>query len=44
MPVQLAPISEEWYVHRNRNVPVLRNRLLTADPTGNALRNDQLPP
>ena len=44
MPVQVSPLSVEWYVHRNRNVPVLRNRLLTADPTGSARRNDQFPP
>lgn len=44
MPVQVLPISVEWYVQRNRNVPLWRNRLLTADPAGSALWNDQFPP
>jgi hypothetical protein len=37
-------MSAEWNVQRNRNVPAPRNRLLTADPTGNDSWNDQFPP
>ena len=36
IPVQVVPISAEWYVHRNRNEPVRRNRFLTVAPTGSA--------
>ncbi len=31
-------------MHRNRNVPGLRNRFLAATPAGSARWNDQLPP
>lgn len=44
MRVQVFPISVEWYVHRNRNTPELRNRLFTAEPTGSASLKDQFPP
>ena len=42
--MQVLPISVEWNVQRNRNVPAPRNRLSTADPTGNDAWNDQFPP
>ena len=37
IPVQLVPISVEWNVHRNRNVPAARNRFFTVTPTGSVL-------
>jgi hypothetical protein len=44
IPVQEVPISVEWYVHRNRNVPARVNRFLAVAPTGRDLWNDQFPP
>ena len=44
IPVHAVPINVEWYVHRNRNVPVPRNRFLAVTPTGSVWWNDQFPP
>jgi hypothetical protein len=44
IPEHMLPIRVEWYVHRKKNVPEVRNRRFTCDPAGSAFWNDQLLP
>ena len=44
IPVQVVPINVEWYVHRNRKVPVRVKRFLAVAPAGSDSWNDQFPP